>query len=203
METLKDSQDFLSAPAEPEEPTSRICVKNIPKYVDEKRLNEFFSQKGDVTDVKILRTTDGRSRQLGFVGFRTEAQAAAAQKYFNRSYMDTCSLSVEFARRVGDGLLPRPWSKYSSGSSSHEKKDGPVSLFGKGPKSSNDPAAKASSDPSRPSSEAAAVDPNLAEFMGLMKARVKAKIWANDELVENELAENSNRSVTKGKKSKA
>lgn len=37
-------------------PSSRLCVKNIPKYVDEKRLREFFSTKGDVTDVKILRT---------------------------------------------------------------------------------------------------------------------------------------------------
>lgn len=39
-----------------EEPTTRICVKNLPKYVDEARLKEHFSQKGEVTDVKIMRT---------------------------------------------------------------------------------------------------------------------------------------------------
>lgn len=38
------------------EATSRLCVKNIPKYLDEKRLKEHFSAKGQVTDVKILKT---------------------------------------------------------------------------------------------------------------------------------------------------
>lgn len=36
--------------------SSRLCVKNLPKYVDESRLKEFFSAKGEVTDVKVLRT---------------------------------------------------------------------------------------------------------------------------------------------------
>lgn len=38
------------------EATSRLCVKNIPKYLDEKRLKEHFCAKGQVTDVKILKT---------------------------------------------------------------------------------------------------------------------------------------------------
>jgi hypothetical protein len=37
-------------------PTSRICVKNLPKYADEKRLREHFGAKGEVTDVKVMRT---------------------------------------------------------------------------------------------------------------------------------------------------
>lgn len=36
--------------------SSRICVKNIPKHVDETRLREHFSLKGRVTDAKIMRT---------------------------------------------------------------------------------------------------------------------------------------------------
>jgi len=39
-----------------EEPTSRLCVKNIPKYLNEKRLKDHFATKGAVTDVKILKT---------------------------------------------------------------------------------------------------------------------------------------------------
>jgi multiple RNA-binding domain-containing protein 1 len=35
---------------------SRLCVKGIPKYVNEARLKEFFSAKGEVTDVKVLKT---------------------------------------------------------------------------------------------------------------------------------------------------
>ena len=36
--------------------TSRIIVKNIPKHVDERRLREHFSAKGEVTDAKVMRT---------------------------------------------------------------------------------------------------------------------------------------------------
>ena len=36
--------------------TSRVCVKNLPKHLDEKRLREHFSAKGEVTDAKIMRT---------------------------------------------------------------------------------------------------------------------------------------------------
>lgn len=35
---------------------SRICVKNLPKYVAEDRLKDFFSRKGEVTDARIMRT---------------------------------------------------------------------------------------------------------------------------------------------------
>ncbi len=38
---------------------------------------------------------DGGSRCFGFVGFRTPAEAEAAVRYFNKSYMDTLRLSVE------------------------------------------------------------------------------------------------------------
>ena len=36
-----------------------------------------------------------RSRQFGFVGFRTEEEAVVAIKYFDRSYLRTCQLSCQ------------------------------------------------------------------------------------------------------------
>ena len=36
-----------------------------------------------------------KPRCMGFVGYRTEAEAVAAAKYFNGTYMDTSRLSVE------------------------------------------------------------------------------------------------------------
>jgi RNA recognition motif-containing protein len=41
---------------QPQMATSRVCVKNLPKHVDEKRLREHFSAKGEVTDAKIMKT---------------------------------------------------------------------------------------------------------------------------------------------------
>ena len=39
-----------------QEPSSRLCVKGLPKYVDEAKLREHFSLKGEVTDCKVMRT---------------------------------------------------------------------------------------------------------------------------------------------------
>jgi len=41
---------------EPAPPSSRLCVKNIPKHLKEDRLREHFAERGEVTDVKILKT---------------------------------------------------------------------------------------------------------------------------------------------------
>ena len=37
-------------------PSTRIIVKNLPKYVDAARVREHFSTVGDVTDVKLQTT---------------------------------------------------------------------------------------------------------------------------------------------------
>jgi RNA recognition motif-containing protein len=36
--------------------SSRIYVAGLPTYLDEKRLRETFSERGEVTDAKIMRT---------------------------------------------------------------------------------------------------------------------------------------------------
>ena len=60
-----------------EEKSSRLVVKNIGGHVTEKRLREHFAQKGEVTDAKIM--FKGLSnRHFGFVGFRSEKEAAIA-----------------------------------------------------------------------------------------------------------------------------
>jgi multiple RNA-binding domain-containing protein 1 len=46
----------MAADAEDTPISTRLCVKGLPKYVNEKRLKEHFAAKGAVTDVKILRT---------------------------------------------------------------------------------------------------------------------------------------------------
>lgn len=37
------------------EPSSRLCIKNIPAYVDEEQLRKHFGEKGEVTDARVIR----------------------------------------------------------------------------------------------------------------------------------------------------
>jgi hypothetical protein len=55
QQQFEPQQEPLPALAE-EPPTSRLCIKNIPKYLPEQRLKDHFSVKGQVTDIKILKT---------------------------------------------------------------------------------------------------------------------------------------------------
>ena len=62
------------------------------------RLKEHFYQKGSpgglITDVKVSHKRDGTSRRFGFVGFKSELDAEAAQKWFDRTFIDSARISV-------------------------------------------------------------------------------------------------------------
>jgi multiple RNA-binding domain-containing protein 1 len=162
-------------------PTSRLCVKNLPKHVDEPRLKEHFSSKGEVTDVKIIRTKDGKSRMFGFVGYKTDQAAQAAQKFFDRTFFDTSRISVEYARKVGDSEV-RPWSKYSDGSSKHQKLAEQQNATTDGSKDKNGKKGSAA----EPAQED--VDEKFAEFLQLMQPRSKSKLWSNDTMMSDGVA---------------
>ncbi|XP_020583762.1 multiple RNA-binding domain-containing protein 1 isoform X2 [Phalaenopsis equestris] len=174
---------------------SRICVKNLPRYVKEDRLREFFSQKGEVTDTKLMRTIDGKSRQFGFIGFRTEREAEEALKFFDGTYMDTSRITCEIARRVGDPNAPRPWSRYSVKKNDllkENNKESPNSsslTCSKGQKHSNAFVKKSGSCEDD--------DPKFSEFLQLMQPRSKAKLWANDTIHSMDLSEQDRKSPEK------
>jgi multiple RNA-binding domain-containing protein 1 len=78
---------------------------------------------GIVTDAKIMRKGH-KSRKFGFIGFKTDAEASDARKFFNNTYIDTSKMQVEFAKPQDDLTIERPWSKYSLGSSAYQLKHG-------------------------------------------------------------------------------
>ena len=125
----------------------------------------------------------GKSRQFGFVGFRTDAEAAAALKYFDRSFLGTYRLQVGFARPVGDAALERPWSRYSSGSSAFEQRTGAnAAPLGAKARTFGAGAAPETGKPSRQGGkkQEQEEDPKLREFLGLMAPRSQARVWSND-----------------------
>jgi len=158
--------------------SSRLCVKNLPKGADERRLREVFSRKGEVTDAKVIRTKDGKSRQFAFIGFRTNEEAEEALKYFNNTYIDTCKITCEVARKIGDPDAPRPWSRHSLKKPEYDSKSkpkaGPVDALLK------DTQVQGMAADVRGSKGSVANDPKFQEFLEVMQPRSKAKMWAND-----------------------
>lgn len=84
---------------------SRIIVKNLPSKATESDVKAFFSPKGHITDVKVLRKRDGSSRRFAFVGFKTDSEAESAANYFNLSFMNSSRLQVALAKPLGDEEL--------------------------------------------------------------------------------------------------
>ena len=101
--------------------SSRIIVKNLPKKITEEEIKKHFSQKGIVTDVKIMHKEDGRSRNFCFVGFKTEQSAKEAIKYFNQTYLKTMKISVEKAKLQGDPSLKKKGKKMNKNKNTEEK----------------------------------------------------------------------------------
>eukprot|EP00949_MAST-11_sp_MAST-11-sp1_P002560 g2560.t1 len=78
--------------------SSRLFVRNLPSNMDEKGIREHFATHGDVTDVRLVRAADGRSKRFCFVGFKDAKQAEAARAYFDKSYFRTSKIDVDIAR---------------------------------------------------------------------------------------------------------
>ncbi len=176
-------------------PSSRLCVKNVPKHLKDGRLREHFAVMGEVTDVKIVRTADGTSRQMAFVGFKTEEMASEALKYFNGTFIDTSRVEVQYARSVHSAQIPRPWSKYSAGSSANkekERKKAPPEEDGEGERWIGAREAKKLAkqrvrelhDPRYKAEQLMKVDPKFREFMELMVPQ-KQRFWS-DGFFENQ-----------------
>uniref|UniRef100_A0AAR2K7R6 RRM domain-containing protein n=1 Tax=Pygocentrus nattereri TaxID=42514 RepID=A0AAR2K7R6_PYGNA len=137
----------------------------------EERFRKMFSAFGTLTDCGLKFTKDGKFRKFGFVGFKCEEDAEKALKHFNKSFVDTSRVTVEFCTDLGDPNKSRPWSKHSrqaekpkgeqkqeKGENKDEKKSKkPVTLLGE-----------------------LEEDPGFQEFLAVHKKRTQVPTWAND-----------------------
>lgn len=98
-----------------------IHLHNFDSQVTVEQLKEIFGEKGEVTDVQLKYTKDGKFRNFGFVGYRSEEQAAAATEYFDGTCIRSMKIQVQPCANLGDEKKPRAWSKYAADSTAYKK----------------------------------------------------------------------------------
>ena len=195
---------------------TRLCVKNVPKHVDEKRLREHFAaQGGQVTDAKLLRTKAGQPRKMAFVGFRSEAEARAALRYFHGTFLDTSRLVVEAALPRGATALPRPWSRHSQGSSRFEaaqqkgqgQEGGAAKKRGRAAGTGDDDSGGEKDEKQQQQQQQKQRRVGKEEYLATMMPRSRTQFWANDDAGgvaavggdDNEAADDKGNGEGKGK----
>uniref|UniRef100_A0A9J7YXD0 RNA binding motif protein 19 n=1 Tax=Cyprinus carpio carpio TaxID=630221 RepID=A0A9J7YXD0_CYPCA len=141
---------------------SRLIVKNLPNGMKEERFHKMFADFGTLTDCTLKFTKDGRFRKFGFVGFKTEEDAKKAMKHFNKSFVDTSRVTVEFCTDIGDPNKARPWSKHTRLPSSNKVTEEQKSC---------EQAEKR---------EKLEKDQSFQEFLSVHQKRTQVPTWAND-----------------------
>ncbi|XP_054449904.1 probable RNA-binding protein 19 [Pteronotus mesoamericanus] len=154
---------------------SRLIVKNLPNGMKEERFRQLFAAFGTLTDCSLKFTKDGKFRKFGFIGFKSEEEAQKALNHFNKSFINTSRITVEFCKSFGDPTKPRAWSKHAQKASQSEPppedKDSLPAEAKKGKKK------KAASE-----LEKLKEDTEFQEFLSVHQKRTQAATWANDAL---------------------
>ncbi|XP_053525741.1 probable RNA-binding protein 19 isoform X3 [Artibeus jamaicensis] len=154
---------------------SRLIVKNLPNGMKEERFKQLFAAFGTLTDCSLKFTKDGKFRKFGFIGFKSEEEAQKALNHFNRSFVDTSRITVEFCKSFGDPTKPRAWSKHAQKPSQPKPS----------PKDKDSVPLEAKKDKKKKSAselEKLKKDTEFREFLSVHQKRMQAATWANDAL---------------------
>ena len=77
----------------------KLFVGSLPWGVDDAKLQEIFSQAGNVVSAQVIKDRDtGRSRGFGFVEMSTDEEADNAVKNLNGTDIDGRKIVVNEAR---------------------------------------------------------------------------------------------------------
>ncbi|KAI0895577.1 RNA-binding domain-containing protein [Annulohypoxylon nitens] len=136
--------------------SSRIFVKGLPPNLNEADLRKHFASKGHITDIKLIP-----HRRIGYVGYKDSQEAAAAVKYFNRSFVRMSRITVELAKPIADPSL----------SKIKDSKHGPKASteIPQTTKRSNEPDITVDNAKKRKRDALDESDPKLQEFLNVMQ----------------------------------
>jgi multiple RNA-binding domain-containing protein 1 len=65
-----------------------------------------FKDHGEITNVQLKYTPEGKFRKFAFVGFKTKESADAAIKALDKTFIEGSKLTVEVCARFGELKVP-------------------------------------------------------------------------------------------------
>jgi RNA recognition motif-containing protein len=80
---------------------NKVFVGGLSWNTDEETLKSIFAACGTVTEAKIIRMPDGRSKGFGFVTYEADEQAADAINKLNNTEVDERTIRVSTASEEG------------------------------------------------------------------------------------------------------
>nr|XP_033811608.1 probable RNA-binding protein 19 [Geotrypetes seraphini]XP_033811609.1 probable RNA-binding protein 19 [Geotrypetes seraphini] len=156
---------------------SRLIVKNLPSGLKEQRFRKLFADFGTLTDCSLKFTKDGKFRKFGFIGFSSEEEAQTALSHFNKSFIDTTRITVEFCKSFGDPSKAKAWSKHS------QKPAQPEKLTEK-PCLSPDAQKKREKTKALGDLQELEKERDFKEFLAVHQNRSQVAIWTNDSVAD-------------------
>jgi len=118
---------------------------------------------------------------FGFVGFRNDAQAEAALRYFHNTFLGTLRISVEIAKKVGDKNLPQ-YNRSKNKKDKVAEKETAVVIDDSSVNRHDLPShVKTDNKQITNTNPAVKVDQSKLDFLEAMKPRGQAQKWGNDE----------------------
>eukprot|EP00830_Metopus_es_P011575 TRINITY_DN2329_c0_g2_i4.p1 TRINITY_DN2329_c0_g2~~TRINITY_DN2329_c0_g2_i4.p1 ORF type:complete len:224 (-),score=46.86 TRINITY_DN2329_c0_g2_i4:253-924(-) len=90
-------------------------------------LFQIATAKKRLRTLQQVQKRNEKSRQFGYLGYKSEDEAKKAKEYFDGTYLDTGKIAVDFAYPQNSELIPRAWSRHSKVSSAYGQTHKPQS----------------------------------------------------------------------------
>ncbi|KAL8713392.1 MAG: hypothetical protein Q9220_002591 [cf. Caloplaca sp. 1 TL-2023] len=147
--------------------SSRIFVQGLPPNMTPDGFHQYFAKQSSITDARLIS-----HRRIGYVGYRTPAEAAKAIKYHNKSFINMSRIRVELARSIVQEKATQSTPnasqiKKSEGTSNHER-----------PLNGQESSLKRKRDEEANSEN----NSKLQEYLQVMQPTSKSRTWANEDL---------------------
>ena len=92
----------------------KIYVGNLPFSVDQEKLQELFSEFGEIEEATVISDKfSGRSKGFGFVTFKDEASAKKAIEAMNEKEVEGRGLKVNEAKPMDPDRPKRPQGNFN------------------------------------------------------------------------------------------